>query len=154
MTYSLRHRSRAFSVFVACALAATALPFCAHAQGLNLTINDVGLAIGDVPRVTGIRLNFRDRNLDRVSGINATIWTPYEPMRGTVNGLALGLPMTGAARIEGVTIGLFGAGADNELRGLAIGGIGVGSGGRLEGIMIGGIGAGTHSGSVTLCHVA
>ena len=34
------------------------------AQGLDLTVNHVGIAIGDVPRVIGLRLNFRDRNCE------------------------------------------------------------------------------------------
>src|SRR5215213_8891457 len=85
----------------------------AVAQGLDLTVNHVGVAIGDVPRVTGLRINYRDRNLEWVNGVNVTIWQPYEPASGTVRGLALGLPVTGARRIDGVATGLFGVGADD-----------------------------------------
>ena len=78
----------------------------ASAQGLDLTINHVGLGIGDVPRVTGLRLNYRDRHLERVDGVNATIWTPYDNGgNGEVRGVALGVPVTGAARIDGVAVG-------------------------------------------------
>jgi len=111
-------------------------------QGLSLTINDVGLGIGDVPRVTGLRLNFRDRALERVSGINATIWTPYQEDSGTVDGLALGIPATGAGRINGLAASVFGAAATRSFTGIGIGGLGLGAGENLTGIMLGGLGAG------------
>ena len=83
-----------------------ALP--ASAQGLDLTIDHKGLAIGDIPRVTGLRLNYRDRRLERVDGVNATIWSPYDNGgNGEVRGVALGVPVTGAARIDGVAVGIF-----------------------------------------------
>jgi len=49
------------------------LPSKVGAQSLDLTVNNVGLSIGDSEEVTGVRLNFRDRNLRRVTGLNATI---------------------------------------------------------------------------------
>ena len=117
------------------------------AQGLDLTVNHVGVAIGDIPRVTGLRLNFRDRNLERVDGVNVTIWSPYPNARySVVRGLALGLPATGAGEIDGVAAGLFGVGAEDRIRGIGIGGVGLGAGGRLEGLMIAGIGAGSGGG--------
>jgi hypothetical protein len=116
------------------------------------------LSIGDYPNVQGLRLNFRDDGLERVDGMNVTIWTPYDPITGTVSGLALGLPITGAEEIHGVSLGVFGvaggrdltgitvgglgAGAGRRVEGLAVGGLGVGSGGSIEGIAIGGVGAG------------
>ena len=117
------------------------------AQGLDLTVNHVGVAIGDIPRVTGLRLNFRDRNLERVDGVNVTIWSPYPNARSSVvRGLALGLAATGAGEIDGVAAGLFGVGAEDRIRGIGIGGVGLGAGGRLEGLMIGGIGVGSGGG--------
>ena len=116
----------------------------AKAQGLDLTINHVGLAIGDVPEVTGLRLNYRDRNLRRVDGVNVTIWDPYRDARSSVvRGVALGLPLTGAGRIDGLALGLLGAGATERMRGVGIGGIGIGSGGNMTGLFVGGIGVGT-----------
>lgn len=103
-----------------------------------------GVAIGDVPRVKGIRLNFRDRELRRVDGVNITLWAPYEDAYGgTVKGAAIGLPLTGARNIEGLAVGLLGVGADKKLEGIAVGLIGVGSGGGMRGAMVGGIGVGT-----------
>ena len=80
----------------------------AHAQSLDLTINHTGLSIGDSRFVRGVRLNFRDRNLELVEGINVTVWSPYEESRGVVKGLAIGLPITGARRIHGGGFGIFG----------------------------------------------
>jgi len=141
------------------AVAALLLPTPALAQdsGVKLAIGDFGLGIGDVRRLDGLRLNFRDDRLELVRGINATIWTQYEGSRGRVEGLALGVPITGAYEIRGIGIGAgvgaerdfvglgmggIGIGAGGDVRGIALGGIGVGAGGDLEGIMIGGVGAG------------
>lgn len=114
----------------------------ASAQVIDLTINNTGLAIGDKPRVNGIRINFRDRRLEEVNGVNITIWSPYEPATGVVNGIAIGLPSTGAKNINGIATGLFGAGADQSLKGIGVAPIGIGAGGELRGIMVGGIGVG------------
>src|SRR3954471_18761462 len=81
-------------------------------QVIDLTVHDVGLAIGEKPSMTGLRLNFRDRNLREIKGVNVTVWSPYEPATGRVSGLALGLPATGAKSIHGAAIGLVGAGAE------------------------------------------
>ena len=35
-----------------------------RAQVIDLTIHDVGLAIGDKPVMTGLRINFRDAHLE------------------------------------------------------------------------------------------
>lgn len=113
-----------------------------NSHSLDLTVNDVGLSIGDSRRVIGLRLNFRDRRMEEVIGVNATIWTPYEENRGIVRGLALGLPATGARHVDGIAIGIVGAGAFESINGVAIGGIGLGAGEDLRGIAIGGIGMG------------
>ncbi|MDP2956784.1 MAG: hypothetical protein Q8N53_10205 [Longimicrobiales bacterium] len=102
-------------------------------------------------------MNFRDRDLELVRGINATLWTPYEDSNGVVKGLALGLPLTGAAEITGLALGAgigvnrtftgiglapIGSGAGEGIRGIGVGGVGLGSGGDIEGLMIGGVGLG------------
>src|SRR6185437_3738773 len=118
-------------------------PLTLGAQVIDLTVHDAGIAIGDKARMTGLRINFRDRELRRVNGVNVTIWSPYSPAEGVVNGLALGVPVTGARDINGVGAGAFGVGVDHRLRGIAIGGIGVGTGGDVTGISIAGIGVGS-----------
>lgn len=106
-------------------------------------IDNTGLSIGDSRIVRGIRLNFRDRNMERVDGINVTIWSPHEDAwGGEVMGVAVGLPLTGARRISGLGLGIFGVGAEEEFTGIGVGGFGLGAGGDANGILIGGFGVG------------
>lgn len=101
------------------------------------------ISIGHYPRVDGIRINFRDRELDLVRGANITVWRPYDDyIGGTVRGAAIGLPMTAAENIYGVGFGIFGVAAENDMTGINFGGIGVGAGGDLRGLSAGLIGAG------------
>ncbi|HEX4932878.1 MAG TPA: hypothetical protein VFV33_06855, partial [Gemmatimonadaceae bacterium] len=64
-------------------------------RALNIGPNRTGLSIGDSREWTGVRLNFRDTRLRRVTGINATVWNPKEGGEGDITGIALGLPLTG-----------------------------------------------------------
>ncbi|MBX3173993.1 MAG: hypothetical protein KF709_06240 [Gemmatimonadaceae bacterium] len=101
------------------------------------------ISIGNYPRVDGIRINFRDRELDRVRGANITIWSPYDDyIGGTVTGAAIGLPITAAENIYGVSFGIFGVAAENDMTGINFGGVGVGAGGTMSGISFGLVGAG------------
>jgi hypothetical protein len=126
------------------ALLLCAAPLAAQeeSRSLDLTVNDVGISIGDSRRTVGLRLNYRERRLEEAIGINATIWTPYEA-NGVVRGVALGLPATGARRVEGLGVGLFGVGADESLRGISLGGLGVGAGEEVRGLAVGGLGVGS-----------
>lgn len=136
----MRNNAPLFTLAAMCVLVVS--PSAAQEQrSLDLTVNDVGISIGDSRRVVGLRLNFRDRHLEEVVGINATVWTPYE-YTGAVRGLALGLPMTGARRIDGIAAGIFGAGVSESIRGLAVAGIGLGAGNDVRGIAAAGIGIG------------
>ena len=123
------HETLTFAASGALSSPSPLFPGAAGAQVIDLTVNDVGLAIGDKPRMTGLRINFRDRNLEEIRGVNLTIWQPYQPATGTVNGLALGLPTTGAKTINGAMIGVLGGGTEKSFNGLGVGGIGIGSGG-------------------------
>jgi hypothetical protein len=129
-------------------VAALLMPHAASAQSLDLTIHHTGVSIGDSRFVRGVRLNFRDRRLEEVQGVNITIWSPYSPATGVVNGAAIGLPATGAREINGLGLGIFGVGAERDFTGIGVGGFGVGAGGNLRGIMIGGFGAGS-GGNIT-----
>ncbi|MGH9261272.1 MAG: hypothetical protein ACRD08_15505, partial [Acidimicrobiales bacterium] len=109
-------------------------------RALNLTIAGTGISIGNSARVNGMRLNFRDYGLERVNGVNVTIWQPKEPLSGTVTGLAVGLVGPGADSFNGIAIGVGGVVADERARWISLGGLGVVSQGTLEGIVIGGLG--------------
>ncbi|HEX7123123.1 MAG TPA: hypothetical protein VF178_12180, partial [Gemmatimonadaceae bacterium] len=114
-----------------------------RSSGLDLTIGHWGIGIGNVSRVNGLRLNYRDRGQFVVNGINATIWLPHDPSLGVVNGVALGVPATGARTINGVALGIAGVGADEVIDGIALAPVGVGAGKALHGIILAGIGGGT-----------
>jgi hypothetical protein len=124
-------------------VAALLAPLQAQAQngGLKLAIGDVGIGIGDVRRLDGVRLNIRDQNLERVRGLNVTLWAPRKGAQGLVQGLAIGAPLTGAGTISGLTVGV-GTGAEHDLSGFAVGVLGLGAGENLSGIALGGLGVG------------
>ncbi|MEX2584306.1 MAG: hypothetical protein WD766_13640 [Gemmatimonadota bacterium] len=131
--------SRTYAPLLAALVLALSSP--AGAQSLDLTVDDVGISIGDSPRAVGLRLNFRDRVLEEVVGVNVTIWTPYE-FTGHVNGVAVGLPLTGARRIDGIGVGIFGLGTYEDMNGIFAAPVGLGAGGSLQGIALSGIGTG------------
>lgn len=130
----------------------------ADEPGFVIGAGNAGLGIGDVPRLDGLRLNFRDGALERVRGVNVTIWGANEELaEGRVQGLALGVPLTGARTLEGVGVGaglavfedyrgvgvaLLGMGAGRDLEGIHLGGLGLGAGRSLRGIAAGGLGMG------------
>jgi hypothetical protein len=97
-------------------------------QVIDLTVNDVGLAIGDKPEMTGLRLNFRDRNLREVKGVNSPL--VHMSRRRKSSGWRLEF-RTGARKIDGVALGVFGVGVSQSITGISIGGIEVGGGGQL-----------------------
>lgn len=114
--------------------------------GFNLAIKHTGIGFGNSKKFNGIRLNYRDYNLQRVNGINATIWTPYGledgDSTGDVNGVALGVPLTAARNIRGIALGV-GVGAGESMYGLNVGILGAGAGRNVGGIVnIGGLGLG------------
>jgi len=92
-------------------------PAAATAQGrsLDLAVRGYGLSFGDSEVFTGLRFNYRDRFLERMNGINVTLWRPYDNVGSTVNVLALGVVATGA----GLTIGLLNYA--RHLKGLQLG---------------------------------
>ena len=76
---------KSFQVGLASVFILAAIPLAAQgSRSVDLTINNVGISIGDSRRVTGLRLNYRDREMREVHGINATIWMPYRDSRGDV----------------------------------------------------------------------
>jgi hypothetical protein len=90
----------------------------------------------------GLRLNYRDRDLDRVAGANVTVWFPYDPATGTVTGFAIGLPATGGREIAGIAIGPAGFSAGERFEGIGVAGLGAGVGGSARGLLVAGLGAG------------
>ena len=99
----------------------TALPATeGRAGGLLLGYNDYGIGLGNVERVNGLRVNFRDAGLERVNGINLTLWTPGDNPRAVVNGASLNLLWAGGRDLNGLSVALVGLGAEN-IRGISFG---------------------------------
>lgn len=105
-------------------------------SSLDLGISGVGISFGNSPRWTGLRLNWRDRYLERVDGVNITLWKPGGHVGGSVNGLALGLgPRAGFLR--GMSIGLLGVLPERAAYGVTIGGLGIVADGSVTGVNAG-----------------
>lgn len=47
------------------------------AQSLNIPAKTWGLSFGNSRNFAGLRFNFRDRNVEKIYGINITLWKPY-----------------------------------------------------------------------------
>jgi hypothetical protein len=127
------------------------------AQSLDIPSKDWGLSIGNSKKFSGVRLNFRDHNVQQINGLNITLWAAKYNEKAIVNGISLGvLPEAGYLKgiqiglagvgaesdLKGISLGLIGAGSGKNVSGVAIGGLGVGSGGDVSGLMLGGLGAG------------
>jgi hypothetical protein len=112
------------------------------ARGLTIPSRNWGICFGNSPQFSGLRFNFIDRDIRIINGVNVTLWKPPDKhVSGTVNGFSLGL-IPYANRLNGIQVGLLGAGAENRITGVTIGLIGAGSGGDMKGVNIGGIGVG------------
>jgi hypothetical protein len=133
----------------------------AFSQGVGIPSKHAGIGFGNVSKFTGIRFNFTDKNVEKITGINTTIWQPKDDAdnTGTVNGISVGLPIAGghetqnglsigvfgvaaSKNLNGINIGGLGAGAGESVSGFNFGGLGIGAGGSLRGVTIGGLGAG------------
>lgn len=116
-----------------------------RAQYFGIPSKTWGIGFGNSPKFTGIRLNFADKDIEQVNGINFSIWTQKELIdeTGSINGISLGVPLAvGSAYRNGINFGFFGVGASKKVTGINVGGLGVGSGSNLTGINLGGLGIG------------
>ncbi len=124
------------------------------AQSLNFPSKDVGISIGNSKNFTVLRLNFRDKGVEKITGINLTLWHPKDNDSAVIQGLSVGLMAVGGGTIKGISFGGLGVGAQEKLSGFSAGLLGVGSGGNISGIAIGGLGAGAPSvKGLTICGV-
>jgi hypothetical protein len=130
----------------------------APGQSLNIPAKTWGLSFGNSKEFTGLRFNFRDSRVRRISGINVTLWQPRRdnkdalvtgisigtvPGGGRLRGVQLGLLGVAAERdIVGISLGLLGAGAGESITGINIGGLGIGAGENVKGLSLGGLGVG------------
>ncbi len=138
--------SRGFNVFILAVFLTmffTAGDIPVYAGSLNFPSKTSGISIGNSKVFNGLRLNFWDRNVERINGTNLTLWRTGQNKRAIVHGLSLGtLPEAGHMR--GIQLGIVGVAAESELRGISFGILGIGSGGKICGVGIGGLGVGAN----------
>lgn len=118
----------------------TTEPPASH-RAVNLTVGGVGVSIGNSRRVTGIRINAVDHQVERVNGLNLTLWVPKRNPELVVNGAAVGLIGPRARRITGLGLGGLGVVTSEQMNGLGVGGLLVLSQDQVNGIAVGGLAA-------------
>ncbi len=136
----IRMKSSILFLTILCLAAwAVSLP----AQSLDIPSPRWGVSFGNSRNFTGLRFNFRDRDVGRIRGINITLWQPYdkEDNDSVIEGLSLGL-IPGVGTLKGIQIGVLGVAGMKDVRGFSYGLLGVGSGGSMIGLNVGGLGAG------------
>lgn len=105
---------------------------------MGLPTSRFGLALGNVPRFTGVRINVSDIRVERVDGINLSLWLPRQSDRAVYHGLMLGLVAHEAEAMRGITVSGIGL-ATGELSGVGIALVGMGAE-RAYGVALNGIG--------------
>lgn len=108
------------------------------AAAVQLGVRGVGLSLGNSPRACGLRINAVDDKVQRVDGLNLTLWNPRPSPAARMNGAAIGLIGPKAGRLQGLAVGGLGATASERIRGVAVAGFGVGTA-SLAGAALGGL---------------
>lgn len=119
-TKALMFHSRFSSLFiVSIILFCFFIPQTIFAQSVDLG----PLSIGNSKNHNGLRLNFRDKDVESVNGVNLTIWKSKGNNSSTIRGLAIGLPFASAGTLRGAGIGLLAVVAEQDARGFMISGL-------------------------------
>ena len=113
-----------------------------NAQSLDLPNERYGVSFGNSKNFTGLRINFRDKEVDEINGVNVTLWRAKENKDAEVKGISLGVVGPEAGRLTGIQLSGLSVAAHEELKGFSAALFGVGSGGDITGITLGGLGAG------------
>ena len=117
-------------------------------SSLDLGVSEIGISFGNSSRWTGLRFNWSDQSLERIDGLNVTLWKPGDTVGGEVNGIAFGVLGPRAGRLRGVSLGLLGVLPERSAAGVTIAGLGVVSEGELLGLNVGLLGVVTEGRSV------
>ncbi len=114
----------------------------ARAQSLDIPSKHWGLSFGNSAEFTGLRFNFRDSKVKRITGVSITLWQPRKDNEDSrVTGLSLGL-LPGAAHMRGIQVGLLGIVGLKSITGISVGALGLGAGDDVIGINLAGLGLG------------
>lgn len=106
---------------------------------VDLGVSGYGLSLGNSSRWNGIRLNFSDRGVREVNGLNVSFGAPKENPRAVFRGAAIGAAPLGRD-FRGLTVGLLGMVAHRSMTGISIAGLGVVSNGVMSGVNVAGLG--------------
>lgn len=108
-----------------------------NGRALNIPFRKYGISIGNSYEFNGIRINFADKNVRRINGLNITGWLKVsENENAIVNGISIGLlPLAGI--MQPINIGLIGLGSADHSNGLTIGGLIIG--GDVNGLSLSGL---------------
>ena len=116
-----------------------------NGKALNIPFRKYGLSIGNSYEFTGVRVNFADKDIKKINGLNVTFWINsfrFDDTNNTfnaqINGISLGVINIGGT-MQPVNIGILGTGAGHNLNGISLGGLFVGAGGNINGISISGL---------------
>ncbi|MDP3682503.1 MAG: hypothetical protein Q8S01_01090, partial [Ignavibacteria bacterium] len=97
-----------------------------NATSLNLPFEHYGISFGNSYNFNGIRINFADKNVEVINGLNLTFWNQFNQNKDNkdaiVNGVSIGIIPTGGT-MRGVNIGLLGVGGAHDLYGFNLSGI-------------------------------
>ncbi|HPI74132.1 MAG TPA: hypothetical protein PLZ01_12030, partial [bacterium] len=95
------------------------LPFSVSARSLDIPSSGSGISFGNSKAFTGLRFNYRDRDVDYVNGINVTLWKPYESDQlSRIKGFSLG-PLPGGGSLSGIQLGALGIAAETQIKGIS-----------------------------------
>lgn len=119
----LREGNAMKSTFI---LSALFLGLCQISAGaLDLALGGYGLSLGNSKRITGIRINTTDQQVERVTGLNLTLWNPGQNPAAVYNGASVGLIGVKGRRTNGIALGGLGVNAREQINGIAVGSIGI-----------------------------
>lgn len=110
-----------------------------NGKALNIPTRKFGISIGNSTVFNGIRINFADKNVKRINGLNMTFWVKSaQNQEAVVNGISMGVIPAGGT-MQPVNIGILGVGAHHDLNGMTFSGLFIGGSGTMHGISTSGI---------------
>ena len=87
-----------------CLFILTIMETSLRAQSLDIPSKRWGISFGNSPTFTGLRFNFRDSRVHRITGLNFTLWQPREDNKHSlVQGLSLGT-IPGGGTLHGLQL--------------------------------------------------
>lgn len=108
-------------------------------KALNFPTRKYGISIGNSKEFNGVRINWKDRDVLKVNGINITFGKSQIYTTQEVNGLNLGFVLL-ASKMGLVNLGIIGvATKTGPMNGLSLGGLVVGSGNCVNGLVLAGL---------------